>query len=137
MRVVPWLWTCSSMAARAPAPRAIMVMTEATPMITPSMVRAERTLLRRRARRGRGGRSGPPPRVGAAGDGGLGEDASVAHQDHARRVLRDVVLVGDEDDREPPLPVEPLQDLHDLEAGPAVEVARGVVGEDHLRLVDG
>ena len=49
MRVVPWLSICSSMEARAPLPRAIMAMTEATPMITPSMVRVERTLFRRMA----------------------------------------------------------------------------------------
>jgi hypothetical protein len=38
------------MAARAPEPSAIMAMTEATPMITPSMVSMERTLFRRMAR---------------------------------------------------------------------------------------
>ena len=47
MTFVPWLWICSSMAARAPEPSAIIAITEATPMITPSMVSAERTLLRR------------------------------------------------------------------------------------------
>ena len=50
MSVVPWLWICSSIAARAPEPSAIMAITEATPMITPSIVSAERTLLRRIAR---------------------------------------------------------------------------------------
>ena len=38
------------MTARAPVPSAIMAITEATPMMTPSMVRAERTLFRRMAR---------------------------------------------------------------------------------------
>ena len=50
MTLVPWLWICSSMAARAPDPSAIMAITEATPMITPSMVSTERILLRRMAR---------------------------------------------------------------------------------------
>jgi len=35
------------MAARAPEPNAIMAMTDPTPMMTPSIVRAERTLFRR------------------------------------------------------------------------------------------
>src|SRR5574341_1415925 len=47
MSAVPWLWICSSIAARAPEPSAIIAITEATPMMTPSMVSAERTLLRR------------------------------------------------------------------------------------------
>src|SRR5438034_509165 len=49
MTLVPWLWICWSMAARAPELSEIIAITEATPMITPSMVRAERTLLRRMA----------------------------------------------------------------------------------------
>src|SRR5262245_59486971 len=49
MTLVPVLWICASMAARAPALRAIMAMTEATPMITPRVVRAELTLFRCRA----------------------------------------------------------------------------------------
>ena len=53
MSVVPWLWICSSITARAPEPSAIMAMTEATPMITPSMVSAERTLFLRIARSAR------------------------------------------------------------------------------------
>ena len=53
MSVVPWLWICSSIDARAPEPSAIIAITDATPMMTPSMVSAERTLLRRIARRAR------------------------------------------------------------------------------------
>src|SRR5689334_15478321 len=49
MTLVPWAWICSSMAARAPEERAIIAITEATPMMTPRAVRAERTALRRRA----------------------------------------------------------------------------------------
>jgi hypothetical protein len=53
MSVVPWLWIWSSITARAPEPSAIIAITDATPMITPSMVSAERTLFRRMARRAR------------------------------------------------------------------------------------
>ena len=51
MTLVPCCWICSSMAARAPEPSAIIAITLATPMMTPSMVSAERTALRRMATR--------------------------------------------------------------------------------------
>src|SRR3990172_2835453 len=50
MMFVPWLWICASITELAPDPSAIIAITEATPMITPSMVSVERTLLRRIAR---------------------------------------------------------------------------------------
>jgi hypothetical protein len=43
--------------------------------------------------------------------------------------------VGDQHHRDPGLAVEALQDLHDLDAGPAVQVAGGLVGQDQLGLV--
>src|SRR6266498_1962704 len=58
------------MDARAPELRAIIAITEATPMITPRVVSAERTLFRRRARSAmrrvfRTSMVRPPPRGGA------------------------------------------------------------------------
>ena len=44
----------------------------------------------------------------------------------------DVLLVGDEDDRLA-LGVEFVEEGHDLRAGPAVEVARRLVGEQDRR----
>jgi hypothetical protein len=44
-RLAPRALICSAMAASAPALTASMTMTEATPMMTPSVVRNERTLL--------------------------------------------------------------------------------------------
>src|SRR5262245_3701812 len=46
----PRLAICARMAACAPCPIASMAITAATPMITPSMVRAERIVFRRKAR---------------------------------------------------------------------------------------
>src|SRR5262245_47754175 len=46
----PRLAICARMAACAPCPIASMAITAATPMITPSMVRAERMVFRRKAR---------------------------------------------------------------------------------------
>jgi hypothetical protein len=50
-RFDPILAICSSIRAFAPEPTAIMAMTAPTPMIIPSMVRAERILLTMRALR--------------------------------------------------------------------------------------
>src|SRR5262245_47318164 len=112
MRVVPWLWICSSMAARAPLPSAIIAITEATPMITPSMVSTERTLflrmalnaMRRVSRiamldlRFQGQRLHFFGRVAPLRHRLVRGDAAVADVHGPRAVLRDVVLVGDEDD---------------------------------------
>src|SRR5574341_150150 len=46
----PRLAICARMAACAPCPMASMAITAATPMITPSMVKTERRVLRRKAR---------------------------------------------------------------------------------------
>ena len=74
--------------------------------------------------------------VAPLGDRLVALHPAVADHDHARRVLGDVGLVGDQDDRDAALAVEPLQDLHDLDAGAAVEVAGGLVGEEQLGVVD-
>ena len=51
MRLLPMLEICSEIFSLAPVPTASMAMTAPTPMMIPSMVRAERILLTRRARR--------------------------------------------------------------------------------------
>src|SRR3990170_2453691 len=154
MSAVPWLWICWSIEARAPEPSAIMAITDATPMITPSMVSAERTLLRRIARsatRRVSWMSIAPPsglgfdgrqrqqlrrRVASALDRLVAHDAPVADRDDAGGVAGDVVLVGDQQHGDAAVAVETLQDLHDLDAGAAVEIAGGLVGQDQLGVVD-
>ncbi|MDF2697656.1 MAG: uncharacterized protein K0S65_6039 [Labilithrix sp.] len=62
--------------------------------------------------------------------------AAVTERDHARGARRDVVLVGDEHDRDPAIAVQPLQEGKDLEARPRIEIARRLVGEEHRRPSD-
>ena len=49
IKLEPKLLICSCIRASAPAPTANMVMTAATPIITPNIVNAERSLLTRNA----------------------------------------------------------------------------------------
>jgi hypothetical protein len=51
-------------------------------------------------------------------------------------VLGYVHLVCDEDNRDAALSVQPLKNVHDLDAGARIEVAGGLVGKDDRRLVD-
>ena len=59
-------------------------------------------------------------------------DPAVAEDHHAPGELRDVGLVGDQHDGEAVV-VQLLEDLHDLDRGPAVEVSGGLVGEQDRR----
>jgi len=47
IRLLPMLWICSLIRAVAPEPTATMAMTAATPMMIPSMVKADRMRLMR------------------------------------------------------------------------------------------
>src|SRR5688572_17809340 len=131
MTFVPWLFICSSMAARAPEPSAIMAMTEATPMITPRAVNAERTMLRRMARSARRrmlviSMSAPNRRRVAAAPlrhRAILHHLAVAEGDHTLGVIGDVGLVGDDEDCHAALRVQLLQQVHDLVARLRVEVA--------------
>src|SRR5688572_14059135 len=117
-------------------------MTQATPMMIPSAVSAERILFRAIAfkptfrmvrnfilipsvSRGR-----PPLRRSA-----VLQDPSVPEDDDPLRVLRDVVLVGDEDDRLA-FVVQALEHRHDLFRRLRVEVAGRLVREYQSRIVD-
>ena len=55
---------------------------------------------------------------------------AVADVDDPLSVWRDVGLVGDEDDRDPLVDVQRLEERHDLLARVRVEVASRLVGED-------
>ena len=61
--------------------------------------------------------------------------ASVAERHDARAVLGDVRLVRDEHDRQALLAVEPLEDVHHLDARARIEVAGRLVGQQQLRVV--
>ena len=74
-------------------------------------------------------------RCAACGARAVVDDQAVAHPDDPLGVLGDVVFVGDHDDGLARV-VEPAEHLHDLVAGLGVEVARRLVGEDDVRVVD-
>src|SRR5216684_1659441 len=61
-------------------------------------------------------------RMPAARDRPVGHDQSVAERDRPRAVLGDVHFMRDQDDRDTALPVQPLEDAHDFDAGLRVEV---------------
>src|SRR6476660_2379539 len=63
-------------------------------------------------------------------------DPAVAEADEPRAVLRNVNLVGDQDDGDPALDVETLENVHDLDAGARIEVARWFVGKQDRGFVD-
>ena len=127
-----------------------IAITAATPITMPSIVSAERSLLRRSARsavrsviaasfmrpsRARWASCGLPAR-----DGGrlrdVGDDLPVAHGDDARGEAGDVRLVRHEDHRHPALAVQALEERDDLEARRGVEVAGRLVGEEQRRAPD-
>src|SRR5262249_27375512 len=126
-----------------PWPTPIIAMTQATPMMMPSAVRIDRSLLRAIAfmptfrivrslsiaSRPRG-RDHPAP-----GDRRVLDDPAVAEDDDAAGVLRDVCLVRAQHDRLA-FVVELLEDAHGLFGGLRVEIAGRLVGQDQLRVVD-
>src|SRR5207249_2944529 len=103
------------------------------------------------SRAARGGRSGRSPRrsrhrllpekrprsggVPRRPDRLVAQQAAVAKRQHPTRILGDIRLVSDEDDRDA-LAVQLLQEDEDLDAGPGVEVARRLVGQQYRGVVD-
>src|SRR5262245_3945207 len=160
-RFEPTLRICVSIALRAPLPSAIMTITAATPMIIPSAVSMVLIAFRRSARTAMMkvmkmaistcsfacGSSGVHEIVGlclqllelvsgrATGlDGSIRAHATITEPDDPRAVFRDVTFVRHEHDRQPALDVQLLKDVHHLDAGPRVEVAGRLVGEQQHRV---
>src|SRR5262245_12190361 len=161
----PRLWICSATRAWAPAPTATMVMTAPTPMTMPSMVRALRSLLTRSALTAMRvlaqsvmglPRCACSPRAswdflvlrvliwqGGEQLSGLhrillrrvSRDSAIAEAQDSPCVARHVWLVGDDDDGDA-VTVQVLEQGHDLHAGPRVESASGLVGQDEYGLID-
>jgi hypothetical protein len=59
-------------------------------------------------------------------------DFAVPENRYAFGELRDVVLVGNQDDGQP-FVIQVLENLHDLDRGTTVEIAGGLVGQQHRR----
>src|SRR5215211_4040128 len=133
--------------SRAPLPIDTSRTTLATPITTPSMVSPERSLLARSASQATRMASkvftGAPPWGGPDPSGsprrfpvrGAGE-AAVAEGDLAAEPGRDPGVVGDHHHRHPALAVEAGQQFQDLLARARVEVAGGLVGQQHGRVAD-
>src|SRR5262245_42262310 len=68
------------------------------------------------------------PRLGS-------RDPAIAEAQDSPGVPRHVGLVGDDDDGDA-VTVQVLEQGHDLDAGPRVESASGLVGQDEYRFVD-
>ena len=140
-RLVPIEANAARRGACAPSPMATMAMTAATPMMMPSVVRNERSLLRSSARTATRRRlagahdaaSCARPRAPSRALRGAWRsscDAVPSRTTITRRgVGGDVGLVRDEDDGDA-LVAELLEQRHDLDAGARVEVAGRLVGED-------
>ena len=70
----------------------------------------------------------------SVGHGLILTDPSVAKYDHPLRELRDVVLVGDQDDGQSPV-IQVLKDLHHFDGSTAVQIPRGLIGQQNGRVV--
>src|SRR6478672_12858301 len=141
MTFMPAAATWSSIEARAPLPTATIVSTAPMPIVMPSRVSAERRPLRRsvsQARLNEADRSIVSSRdewhvrqFPAGFAPGLvlrvRHDVAILETDDPRSVFGDVVVVSNQDDGDSTLHTETLEDLHHLDTGPRVEVARRLV----------
>src|SRR5678816_3211305 len=149
-----WFW----IEELAPVPIATMTITAATPMIMPSAVNAVRIALRRSAfkatmsviqidicpplRRLRSDvRVVAHPRkldsrTATMHHRSIAPHHAIAERHHAGGIFGDIRLVRDEDDRDAALDVQPLEDVHHVNAGACIEVAGRLVGKQQRRLVD-
>src|SRR5512143_1728676 len=126
IRLEPRLVIWSLIVASVPALMATIMITAATPMMMPSMGRKERTLFLRIAsvaiRRASDGRMGYLPLLllVAPAVADHFRHQPILQLDGTLRVLCDGGIMGDHDDGHALL-VEPMQDIHDLLAGTAIE----------------
>ena len=65
----------------------------------------------------------------------IGGDAARVDADHAPGARRHARIVGDEHDG-PASTIEALKEIENIEGGLRIEIARGLIGQDQLRLVD-
>ena len=62
--------------------------------------------------------------------------AAIAKADDPGGVFRDVGLMSHENDRQPGVAIQPLEDAHDFDRRSRVEIASRLVGEEQRWLVD-
>lgn len=126
-RLVPMLEMSAVILLAAPRPRSVMMITEATPITIPSMVREERMGFRRISRNAitivvHIMRTAPWCRVAI--------DETILEVDRSGCELRHVGLVGDHYDGNPPGAVEVAQQVHALHLAGRVDVPRRLVGQE-------
>ena len=150
IRLLPMLWICSLIRAVAPEPTATMAMTAATPMIIPSIVKADRMRLTRRARNAmrmlarsfirdffvlfRGQVFQLDGRVERARNNQIALQAAVAEVNVAAGVSCDVGLVSDNDHGHSGFAIQPLKDRHDLDAGARIQRSGRLIRQDNARM---
>ena len=138
--LVPIDANACSTRARAPSPIATIAITAATPMMMPSAVSSDRSLLRSSARSATRttspGLMTPPPALPAPLRLTRSSWIRPSRTTITRsRVGRDVRLVGDQHDRDA-VAGERGEQRHHLVAGARIEVAGRLVGQHQARLVD-
>ena len=133
----------SRMPRAMPAVSENMLSSDATPRITPSMVRKERNLCAQISFRPmskpsqrfmRGGKGGERAGGGRGAVRVIMHDAAIVNLDAPRRFLRDAAVVRDQHDGAP-LRAQLAEELENVRAGLAVEIARGLIGKDDLRAI--
>src|SRR4029077_9715817 len=126
-KLVPRLAICRSTSERAPAPTAIMTMTDPTPMMMPSVVSTVRRKLVAiavtAALRQLMAVMGSPQ---SAGNTDVFDDRTVPEQDAAPSVPRHIGVVGHDDDGDP-LAVELAKQAHDVCRRLAIEGPRRLI----------
>ena len=65
----------------------------------------------------------------------VGNDLTVFEGDDARAIFGDLRFVRDQDDGDAAILLQPLEDVHHLDTGPAVQVPGRLVGEQNRRIV--
>ena len=65
----------------------------------------------------------------------VADDLAVAHPDDSLRVFGDIIFMGHHNDSLASV-IKPTEHHHDFMTGGGVEVARGLVGEDDVGIVD-
>src|SRR5262245_30284986 len=135
-KCVPRLAICRSISERAPAPTAIMTMTDPTPMMIPSVVSTVRKKLVAMAVTAALRQStGCMGSTRYARQAQIFYDRAVAEHGTATRVAGDLGLVGDDDDGDP-LPVEVAEKAHDIGRRLAIEGAGRLIRQQQLWIID-
>src|SRR5262245_12188300 len=65
----------------------------------------------------------------------IADNFAIFEHHHTLRIFRNVMFVGDENERNSLFAVEPLENFHDLDGSAGVEIARWLVSQDQCRSI--